>query len=184
MRRIVFATAALLLQTGVVAAQAPSVRPMIRPWVSELIPVGAQRDDFFETPMFGLQGALELTPSIHLVGSFGWAPATDKLAVPDNGVNILDYNAGLEVSPLQTTLRPFLGLGVGARTFLYSETSLMNQTCEAGYGAAGVEFQVARTAFRLEARGNAFCFRSPTTGTGSANRNDIGLAFGIGYHLR
>ena len=185
MKRVMLAAAALLLvQTGVAAAQTPYRGPEIRPWVGELIPVGPQRDTFYETPIFGLQGAVSFTPSLQLVGSFGWAPATDKLGLADNGVNVLDYNLGLEFSPLQGGFRPFLGVGGGARTFLYGPSTLMSQTCEAGYGAAGAELQIARTAFRVEARGNAFCFRSPTTGTGSANRNDIALSFGVAYHLR
>lgn len=184
MKRVTLAVAALLLQTGVAAAQAPWRGPEIRPWVGELIPVGAQSDDFQETPIFGLQAGVPLAPSLQLVGSFGWAPGTDKLSALDDGVNVLDYNLGLEFNPLAGAIRPFLGVGAGARTFLYGPATLMSQTCEAGYGAVGVELQVARTAFRVEGRGNAFCFRSPTTGTGSANRNDIGLSFGFAYHLR
>jgi hypothetical protein len=184
MKRVLWAVVALVLQTGVAAAQPPVHRPVIRPWVGELIPLGAQKDDFKETPMFGLQAAVPIAPSLQLVGSFGWAPAKDKLGVADDGVNVLDYNAGLEFNPLQGSLRPFVGVGAGARSFLYGPATLMSQTCEAGYGSAGVELQTARMALRLEARGNAFCFRSPQTGTGSANRNDIGLAFGVGYQLR
>ncbi len=184
MKRVMWVTAALLLQAGVAAAQAPWRGPEIRPWVGELIPVGAQSDDFQETPIFGLQAGAPLAPSLQIVGSFGWAPGTDKLSVADDAVNVLDYNLGLEFSPLAGTVRPFLGVGGGARTFLYGPKTLMSQTCAAGYGSAGVEFQVARTAFRLEGRGNAFCFRSPQTGLGSANRNDIGVAFGFAYHLR
>jgi hypothetical protein len=184
MKRVMWAVVAVVLQTGVAAAQTPVHKPVIRPWVGELIPLGAQKDDFTETPMFGLQAAVPIASSLHLVGSFGWAPGKDKLGLADDGVNVLDYNAGLEFNPLQGSLRPFLGVGAGARSYLYGPATLMSQTCEAGYGAAGVEYQAARTAFRLEARGNAFCFRSPRTGTGSANRNDIGLALGVGYRLR
>jgi hypothetical protein len=185
MKRVMWAVTVLVLaQAGVASAQTLWRGPEIRPWVGELIPVGAQRDDFQETPMFGLQAAVSFTPSLQVVGSFGWAPGTDKLGVADNGVNVLDYNLGLELSPLQGGLRPFVGVGAGARTFLYGPATLMSQTCEAGYGAAGIELQVARTAFRVEGRGHAFCFRSPTTGTGSVNRNDIGVSFGVAYHLR
>lgn len=184
MKRVTWAVVALLLQTGVVVAQAPAHRPVIRPWVGELIPLGAQKDDFYETPMFGLQAAVPIASSLQLVGSFGWAPGTDKLGVADDGVNVLDYNAGLEFNPLKGAFRPFLGVGAGARSFLYSPATLMSQTCEAGYGSAGFELLAARLAFRFEGRGNAFCFRSPQTGLGSANRNDVGVSFGLGYQLR
>lgn len=184
MKRVIWASAVLLLQAGVAAAQAPWRGPEIRPWVGELIPVQAQSDDFKAMPMFGLQAGAPLASSLQIVGSFGWAPGTDKLNVVDDAVNVLDYNLGLEFNPLGGAIRPFLGVGGGARTFLYGPNTLMSQTCAAGYGSAGVELQVARTAFRLEGRGNAFCFRSPQTGTGSANRNDVAVAFGFAYHLR
>ena len=184
MKRVIWASAVLLLQAGVAAAQAPRLGLEIRPWVGELIPVQAQRADFESMTMFGLQAGAPLAPSLQFVGSFGWAPGTDKLSVADDGVNVLDYNVGLEFNPLAGAIRPFLGVGGGARTFLYGPKTLMSQTCTAGYGSAGVELRVARTAFRLEGRGNAFCFRSPQTGTGSANRNDVAVAFGFAYRLR
>ena len=82
MKRVVVAAVALLLaQTGAAAAQAPWRGPEIRPWVGELIPVGPQRDSFYETPIFGLQAAAPLAPSLQVVGCFGWAPASDKLGV-------------------------------------------------------------------------------------------------------
>jgi hypothetical protein len=48
----------------------------------------------------------------------------------------------------------------------------------------GTEFQIARTALRLEARDNVFRYRSPISGVSSKTRNDVGLSFGVAYHLR
>ena len=61
---------------------------------------------------------------------------------------------------------------------------LADKTCFAGYGAVGTEFQVARTALRVEARDNVFCHRSPVPGVSSETRNDVGLGLGVAYHLR
>jgi hypothetical protein len=116
-------------------------------------------------------------------------PAQDKYAVAQDNVNIFQYNLGVElgfVQPLGASweVRPFVGAGVGGRMYAYQATTLSNKTCAAGYGALGTEFQLARTALRLEARDNVFCFRSPIAGVSSKTRNDIGLAFGVAYHLR
>ncbi len=126
---------------------------------------------------------------LHLVGTFGWVPAQNKYAVAQDNVNIFQYNVGVElgfVQPLGGSweLRPFVGAGVGGRTYAYQAATLSNKTCAAGYGALGTEFQLARTALRLEARDNVFCFKSPIAGVSSKTRNDIGLAFGVAYHLR
>lgn len=34
------------------------------------------------------------------------------------------------------------------------------------------------------AQDNVFCYRSPISGVSSKTRNDMGLAFGLAYHLR
>ena len=189
MRRTAFAIAALLGAASLLPAQTAKTRPEIRPFAGAIIPTGDQRTLFKSAPMFGLQTALELKPSLHLVGTFGWVPAQDKYAVAQDNVNNFQYNVGVElgfVQPLGGSweLRPFVGAGVGGRTYAYQAATLSNKTCAAGYGALGTEFQLARTALRLEARDNVFCFKSPIGGVSSKTRNDIGLAFGIAYHLR
>lgn len=189
MRKIAFAVATLVAGTTLLAAQAPMVRPEIRPFAGAIIPTGDQRNLFQDAPMVGLQTAVELRPSLHIVGTFAWVPAQNKYSVTQDNVNIFQYNVGVElgfVQPLAGNweLRPFIGAGVGGRTYDYQAATLANKTCVAGYGALGTEFQLARTALRLEARDNVFCFQSPIAGVGSKTRNDIGLAFGIAYHLR
>ena len=138
--------------------------------------------------MFGVQAELEVRPTLHLLGSFGWAPAQNKYQVADDDVNILQYDAGVEFDLVRPMgggwqFKPFLGMGAGARTYLYGDDELSNKTCFAGYGALGTEFQIGRTALRLEGRDNVFCYRSPIGGD-SKTRNDVGVAFGVAYHFR
>ena len=54
----------------------------------------------------------------------------------------------------------------------------------AGYGALGVEFELSRTAIRLEGRDNLFGFKSPLPFEKSRTRSDIGLSLGLAYHFR
>jgi hypothetical protein len=189
MRKTAFVVAALALGATALAAQTPRLRPEIRPFAGANIPTGELRDLFMAAPMVGVSTALELKPSLHVLATFAWVAGQNRFPVAQNNVNIYQYNVGIElgfVQPLggRWELRPFAGMGVGARTYVYQGLGLKDRTCAAGYGALGTEFQFARTALRLEARDNVFCFRSPIAGVSSETRNDIGLSLGIAYHLR
>lgn len=189
MKKITLALAALVTTAMVASAQAPRVRPEIRPFVGMYIPTGDQRDLFDDAAMFGVQAALEFRPSFHLLGTFGWAPGQTKYAVAKDNVQIFQYDVGLELNMVRELgeswlFKPFLGFGGGARTYLYDDDNLKNRTCAAGYGALGAELQFARTAIRLEGRDNVFCFRSALPDIKSKTRNDVGLSLGLAYHFR
>ena len=62
--------------------------------------------------------------------------------------------------------------------------ALADRSCVSGYGSTGIEFQAGRTAARIEARDNVFCYRSPLAGVKSATRNDVNFSFGLAYHFR
>jgi len=189
MRKTAFVVAALAVGATVLAAQSPNIKPELRPFAGAMIPTGEQRNLFMDAPMVGLSTAVELKPSLHVLATFAWVPGQNKYPVAQDNVNIYQYTAGVElgfVTPLAGNweLRPFAGLGVGGRTYAFQGIGLADKTCFAGYGALGTEFQIARTALRLEARNNVFCYRSPLPGVSSETRNDIGLSLGIAYHLR
>jgi hypothetical protein len=187
-------TTALLLSltlagAAVLSAQESRAAPEIRPFVGVSIPTGTQRDLFNDAPVFGLQGAVELKPTLHLVGTFGLVRGQTQYVSTQDNVNIFQYDVGVElgmVRELSSTwqFRPYLGLGAGARTYAYEAGLLAGKTCAQGYGAAGAEFQVNRTSFRLEARDNVFCFKSPIAGEDSKTRNDIQLTAAFAYHFR
>ena len=182
---------AVALSAGAVAlsAQTPTPALELRPFAGASIPTGTQRDLFKDAALFGVSGAVELKPTFHLLGSFSWADATNKYNVSNINVDIFQYDAGMEFGLVQSLgagweLKPFLGLGAGARTYRFSSDQLSNKTCALAYGAAGSEFQISNIALRLEARDNVFCYRSPVVGQDSKTRNDLGLSFGIAYHIR
>jgi len=189
MKRSGIVAAALLVSATALSAQATKIKPEIRPFAGALIPTGDQRTLFLDAPMAGVSAAVEVKPSLHVLATFGWVAAQNKYPVAQDNVNIFQYSVGAElgfVTPLggRWELRPFAGLGFGGRTYAFQGLGLKDQTCFAGYGALGTEFQIARTALRLEARDNVFCYRSPVSGVGSKTRNDIGLSLGVAYHLR
>jgi Outer membrane protein beta-barrel domain len=189
MNKAAVVVAALVAGATALTAQSPTIKPEIRPFAGAIIPTGDQRTLFQDAPMVGVSAAVELKPSLHVLGTFAWVAAQNKYAVAQDNVNIFQYNVGVElgfVKPLAGNweLRPFAGVGFGGRTYAFQGIGLTDKTSFAGYGALGTEFQVARTALRLEARDNVFWYRSPVSGVSSKTRNDIGLSLGVAYHLR
>jgi len=189
MKRGVILVVALFAGASALTAQGTRIKPEIRPFAGALIPTGDQRSLFLDAPMAGVSAALEVKPSLHVLATFGWVAAQNKYPVAQDNVNIYQYSVGAElgvVKPLGGSweLRPFAGIGFGGRTYAFQGLGLTDKTCFAGYGAVGTEFQIARTALRLEARDNVFCYRSPVPGVSSKTRNDVGLSLGIAYHFR
>ncbi|HJR64047.1 MAG TPA: hypothetical protein VJ803_10105 [Gemmatimonadaceae bacterium] len=188
MRRLVFATALLMCATTAAAQLTEGPAFEIRPYVGVSVPTGDQRDLFEDAALLGAQFAVQVKRDFHLVGSFGWIPGESKYAVRNQNVSILQYDVGAEVALVRPMGRwewkPFLGAGGGARTYLYHGRLLDDKTCFAGYGSLGMEFQLGRTAARMEARDNVFCFKSPIDGVASKTRNEIGLSLGVAFHFQ
>jgi hypothetical protein len=189
MRKYLASLALLTLVAGAVSAQGTTLRPEIRPFVGMYVPTGHQRDMFKDAALFGVQAALEIEPSFHLLGTFGYVPGQTKLTSVGNDVQILAYDVGFEVDMVRSLggawlFKPFFGLGVGARTYMYDNVALRDRSCAAGYGALGMEFEINRAAIRLEGRDNVFCFRSPTTSPQPKTRNDVGFSLGLAYHFK
>lgn len=189
MKRLFIGAALIAASAAPSAAQMPVERLLeVRPFAGALIPVRAQRRDFLTAPMVGLQGAIEIKPAFHVLATFGWSAAQDKFGLSQNNVNIYAYNVGAELGLVRRLsghweLRPFVGAGIGGRSYQYRPTTMSDRTCFAGYGALGTEIQNGRLGFRFEGRGNAFCFRSPMPGVQSETRGDIGLSLGMAYHI-
>ena len=188
MRRILLATLGVLAGAAVLSAQEPGAKLEIRPFAGVSVPTGTQREVFNDAPIFGLQGAVELKPNFHVVGSFGWVTGQNEFVLSRDNVKIYQYDVGVELGLVRRLgnwqLKPYLGLGGGARTYAYEAAQLADRTSFAGYSALGSEFQLGRTAFRVEARENAIHFKSPIAGQDSKARNDVRLTAGVAYHFR
>jgi hypothetical protein len=79
--------------------------------------------------------------------------------------------------------RPFVGAGVGSRTYDYKDRQTKNTSCVAGYASLGAEIRHRVIAVRSEARDYLSCFQSPISGE-RRTRNDLGLTIGLVYHIR
>jgi hypothetical protein len=190
MRTSLFAVPILLACASIAGAQAPGPvpTPEIRSSAGAYVPVGAMRGAFEPATMLGAQLALELSPNFHLVGSGSWTHGHNKLGLGSNRTIIRQYDIGGEANLLRPLggewlFRPFVGVGGGWRTYEYRTDNVPLGTCTAGYAALGSEFERGAVALRAEARDYLSCFESPTTGR-KTTRNDLGVSFGLAYHLR
>ena len=189
MRRFTVALAAVIVGAAVLSAQTPRPVRELRPFVGVQVPTGAQRDLFSNGLLVGLEGAFEMRPAVHFIGTVAWAPQHTDYAVTKDNAAILTYDVGIEASLVRRyedgwTFKPFAGIGAGARSYLFEASELNDRTCASAYGALGTEFQLAETALRLEARNNLFCYRSPVPGGKSRTRDDVGLTMGLAYHFK
>ena len=182
----------LALALGASAASLPAQsgwKPELRPFVGTSIPTGRLRDAMGAETLFGVQGAAQVRPWLHAVGTFSFAPSETRVVATDRKVNVLKYDTGVEFFSSQPFIHgwqfhAFWGAGAGGRTYLYDAAALKDRTCFSGYGTTGVEVQAGRTALRAEARGNLFCYRAPIAGAKSGTRNDLDLSLGLAYHFR
>jgi len=189
-RRAALALAAAgLLQaaaTGLGAQSAPPASAFeLRPFTGAYIPTGDQRDLLRDAVVVGAQASYRLRPSLALTGTFGWSPSKDRVTAGDQRLDVLQYDVGAELrAPAwydagTVTFSPFVGVGVGGRTYSYRDLDADSRTNFAGYGALGGDIGFGRVGLRLEARDYLSRFE-PLTGSGdAATRNDVTLAAGL-----
>jgi hypothetical protein len=187
MRKAIIPCLAAFTLATAAAAQEP-MRAELRPLIGAYVPTGDQRDAFKDAFVFGVQAGLELTRAFHVVATVGWVPGKSLLTTSARGVDVLQFDAGVEYNWYQETatgwvFRPFVGLGAGGRTYDYEAPAFETATFFDGYGALGLEFQLGKVSVRAEGRDYVSRFRAPTPGASSATRNDLTVALGVAYHF-
>ena len=190
MKKLLAAALLVLVAATSLAAQqrANPLALELRPFGGVLIPTGALADDFKTAAMAGGQVAFELSPVLHLMGTAAWTQGHNKFPdVTDDVTYVWQFDVGAEYTflrvPMNTVMfRPFVGLGLGARTYDYKEADFDTKTCTAGYGALGTEFLRGDWALRAEARDYMTCYTNPVTNL-KKTRNDVGIALGFAYHI-
>ena len=180
--------ASLVVASGVATAAEGTRVPEVRPFAGAFLPVGDQRNVLKDAALVGGQVALEVQPALHLVGSFAWSPNENRPMLARNTVDLYQYDVGAEGFHTTTlsndwTFKPFIGLGVGGRTYHLRDVAVKAQTDPVGYGSLGSEFQLSRIALRLEARDYVSRFKGITGGNAAKTRSDVGVTAGFAYHI-
>lgn len=175
------------------AAQSPTsgVSPSfeVRPFVGAYIPTGDQRDLLKDAVLVGAQASWRVVPAFAVTGSFGWSPSKDRITAGDQTLDVFQYDVGGELRAASWyasgawDFTPFVGLGVGGRTYSYRDLNVDNKTNVDGYASLGGDVGFGPLALRVEGRDYVSQFK-PLTGNGdSKTRNDIGLALGLSYRF-
>jgi hypothetical protein len=160
----------------------------MRPTAGIYLPTGQMRHDFKAAALLGFQGGLEVNDHAHLLLGGAWAQTEARFpAFTRQRTDIWQFDAGAELNLIRRLdadwlFRPFVGAGIGARTYDYEMPGVGSRTCTVGYGSVGTEFQRHLVAARFESRNNLSCFRSPVTGE-ARTRYDLGLTLGLVYHV-
>jgi hypothetical protein len=173
-------------QDQILATRGTNAAFELRPYVGAYVPTGDQRDLLKDAVLVGAQASWRVIPQLAVTGTFGWAPNKDRVTAGDQTLDLYQYDLGAEArapswyNSGSWDFTPFVGLGVGGRTYNYRDLDNVDaKTNVAGYGALGGEVGFGRLGLRLEGRDYVSRFE-PLTGNGDATtRNDVTLAAGL-----
>jgi hypothetical protein len=161
----------------------------LRPFAGAYLPTGNQRDFLKDGFLVGAQASWRFAPALALTGTFGWSRSTDRITPGEQTLDLLQYDVGAEARAASwlrsgvLDFSPFIGLGVGGRTYSYRDLDVSSKTNVDGYGALGGDFGVGRVGLRLEARDYLSRFEPLVGGGDKQTRNDIALAAGLNFRF-
>jgi hypothetical protein len=150
-----------------------------------VVPTGAQKNAIKSGNLSAAQLTYVVRPALALTATFGWARTRDIATNGDPKLDAFTYDVGAEVRGSRvnvgtnTTFRPFVGAGAGARSYNYRSLDVDATHNVAAYGSMGGEVGYRRVQVRIEARDYVTGFK-PLVGSGTADtRNDVVLMGGL-----
>lgn len=175
-----------------VSAQPPATAPappageiFVHPFVGAFVPVGAQRELLGTAPLTGLQWSWRVVYGVAVTSRLAWSPNRPLLIPGNQRLDLFQYDIGAEVrgegffygSGWEVT--PFVGVGGGARTYVFRSLAVRSKTNLAAYGSAGFEIGFGVVGLRVEGR-NTFSQLKPLIGGGvNTTRHDLALSGGL-----
>ena len=187
------APVAVIVATLVLSADSASAQDAtrfeIRPFVGAFIPIGAQRDLLDDAVLTGAGLSWQPVPALSVTGTFAWSPSKDAVTPNKEKLDIYQYDLGAELRAAswyraaRWDFTPFVGAGLGARTYDYRNLDASSTTNVAGFAELGGDIGFGPVGIRFAARNYVSRFK-PLIGDGdSKTRNDIGLVLGLGYRF-
>jgi hypothetical protein len=150
-------------------------------------PTGPLADDLKTAGTVGAAASWTFSPGWSALVSASWTPSQDKDPGGSMHVNIYQYDVGVEWSAKTGEiyvwdLSPFLGAGLGGRTYSPQRVTLPSQDVFDGYIGAGLSFAYRQSTWRIGVRDyvsgwNGIMKTKPTTG------NDFAVIGGIGFRF-
>ena len=181
------ATLVALAATPAFAQEQPGARKfVIAPEVGVFIPTGDQRDTVDTAFLTGLTLSYEVHPHVALVGSFAWAATQGPEGhALDDDLDLFQYDLGVQAQyPFAVgngfTLKPFVGAGLGARTYDYRDLDVDAETDLAGYFALGASLEYRNTMAGFTLRDYVSDYDGIGVEEGSSTRNDLSVFVSVG----
>jgi Outer membrane protein beta-barrel domain len=188
--KTMFALAALALVAFAGPARAQdgevSGRLHLSPYVGAFVPTGSQRNQFKDAVLVGATASYDMLPYTSVVASFGWAPTEEKGL--SRTLDLYQYDLGLQGQyPFDVghglTLTPFLGGGIGGRTYEFRNVDIGSETDFAGYFSGGATLQYRQASLSMTARDYISHYNGIGLADVSTTRNDLSLFASIGVRL-
>ena len=161
----------------------------VRPFVGIYVPTGEQKNQVRAAQLAGMQLSLRAVPAFAITGTFGWSPAEDQITRVDETLDLFQYDLGVEArapelfASMSTEFSPFIGLGAGARTYIYRDLDVGARTNFAGYGALGGDIIFGSVGLRIEGRDYISHFQALDHSGGTDTRNDMVFTGAISFRF-
>ena len=181
----VAATSAVRLSAQEETLQPP--RFTVATYAGASLPTGTLRDSFDNGFLLGAQGNYDFDKHVGMLASFDRTNPDNKLVPADTRTNVYQGDLGLELggargNTKKWAMRPFVDLGGGVRSYSYSAPNLNSHTTGEGFAGLGTDVNLGRSSIRVAAKDNFFSYEMPTADGTKANRNDVSLSIGFGFH--
>lgn len=187
MKKLFVITAAVVAFASTSARADEAQRKLsVAPYVGAFLGTGDQRDLLDDAVLTGLTVSYEAHPYVAVVGAFGWSPTQVKGLAED--LDLFQYDLGVQGQyPVALangfTLKPFVGVGAGARTYSFRDLDVDAETDFAGYLSAGANVEYRQLALGLTARDYLTAYDGLAGEDESSTRNDLGLFASIAYRF-
>lgn len=183
MKRLVATLSTLVaLAAPALAEEAPPTM-QLAPLLGALVPTGHQRALLDDAVLVGLTASLDVHRNVALVGAFGWAQTEGHgLAARSAILDIAQYDLGIQGQlPIELgdgqTLKPFLGAGLGGRTYRFRDLHVEAETDLVGYYALGVSLECRNLVIGATARNYLSDFDGIGAERGSSRASEV-VVFG------
>jgi hypothetical protein len=192
MNKLITAVAALVAfaATPVLAQeQEPARKFQVSPYVGAFLPTGDHRDVLDDAFLSGLTLSLDVHRYVSVVGPFGWAASQGMEGFSrDQDLDVFQYDLGVQGQyPIALahglTLKPFVGAGVGARTYEFRDLDLDSETDFVGYFSAGANVDYRAFTVGVTMRDYLSNYDGIGAEEGSSTRNDISLFTTVGVRF-
>jgi hypothetical protein len=164
---------------------APPGRWELRLPSGALVSTGAQRGTIKDAELSAAQLSYAVRPRLAVTTTLGWARSRDIASEGDPKLDVFTYDVGAEARAPQwldgerLTFSPFLGAGIGGRSYNYRGLDVDATHNVSAYGTVGGEAGLGRIRLRLEVRDYVAGFK-PLDGSGLAStHNDVVVMFGV-----